>query len=142
MLARKTKVAIFLGVFFILFGCNSHAHEKKEDGMPNNGFETGENVTHKVLYQGSALLVSRHESKIEAENISSSPIAIRISWDGRDPYGTGKGADSYMNNWVPPGMKVNQEIKGHMSAQVWGWGSSGALLDSCSIILNGPMRHQ
>lgn len=85
------------------------------------------------LYEGPVLEVIQTESEIAVENISNNPVAIRISWDGKDLYGKGEGGDSFIDNWVEPKEWVSQNFKKQFSVQVWAWGSSTALVDSCSL---------
>jgi hypothetical protein len=85
------------------------------------------------LYEGKALKVIQTESEIAVENVSTGPVAIRISWDGKDPSGTGQGGDSYIDNWVTSRSWITRKFKDHKSVQVWAWGRSGALIDSCNL---------
>jgi len=97
------------------------------------GCETNDDVEGIKLYHGSTLLVIQAESEIVVENVSRSPVAIRVSWNWCDPYGTGEtGCRSYIDNWVEPGERVRQTIGNEISVQVWAWGRTGALVDSCS----------
>jgi hypothetical protein len=93
-------------------------------------------VEGKERYRGIVLLVSQTESGIVVENTSSYPVAIRLSWDKRDPWGTGAGEDSFIDNWVPAGERVSQPFKEHSSVQIWAWGTSGSVVDSCSLSLS------
>jgi hypothetical protein len=90
-----------------------------------------------VRYQGPALLVSQTETEIIAKNISSGPVAIRVSWDGQDPFGTGdcpiSPEDCFIDNWVEPGEQVQGKIKNHFSVQIWAWGTDTRLVDSCDL---------
>ena len=90
-----------------------------------------------ILYTGSVLLVGQTGSKIVIENISSSPVAIRISWDGNDPHGFGKGEDSVLHNNVSPTMRISQNFNKHTSVQIWAWDLSGKLKDACDKPLIG-----
>jgi len=97
------------------------------------GCETNDDVEGIKLCHGSTLLVIQTESEIVVENVSRSPVAIRVSWNWCDPYGTGEpGCRSYIDNWVEPGERVRQTIGNETSVQVWAWGRTGALVDSCS----------
>lgn len=87
------------------------------------------------LYEGDVLFVIQTESEIIVENIYKSAVAIRLSWDNKDPYGTGAGVDSYINNWVPPKKSLKRKFKDHESVQTWAWGSSGALIESCNLMI-------
>src|SRR5262245_34063717 len=88
-------------------------------------------------YRGSALLVTQSETAIIVENISSSPTAIRISWDEQDPYGTGVCPDSpgdcFIDDSVAPGQRIGGKIKNHSSVQIWAWGAQGNLVDSTNL---------
>lgn len=91
-----------------------------------------------IKYRSHVLLIKQVRSEIVVENISKSPIAIRISWDGNDPYGTGRGADSFINDNVIPRTYINKNFHGHNSVQIWAWGPwpSKALIDSCSLSID------
>ncbi|MCP4371179.1 MAG: hypothetical protein GY797_24150 [Deltaproteobacteria bacterium] len=89
-----------------------------------------------VRYEGDVLLVIQTDSAIVVENIADVPIAIRISWDGGDPFGTGRGEDSFIDNWIPPGERVTRPFNEHTSTQIWSWDSSTALVDSCDLTLS------
>ncbi len=86
-----------------------------------------------LLYKGPVLKVIQTESEIAVENVSSHPVAIRISWDGKDPHGRGDGGDSFIDNWVEPNEWISQKFRKHFSVQIWAWGSSTALVDSCNL---------
>ena len=88
-----------------------------------------------VRHQGKVLWVTQTETKIIAKNVQDYPVAIRISWDGRDPYGTGKGRDSYIDNWVTSKERVSRNFSDHTSVQIWAWNSSGILVDSCGFAI-------
>ncbi len=105
----------------------SEPKEKKE------AEEKKESKKSEELCKGDVLLVMQTKSDIEVKNVSNDPVAIRISWDEKDPGGSGaKGSDSYLDNWVKPGKLVTRKIKKHKSVQTWAWGNSGTLVDSCS----------
>ncbi|MCP4366638.1 MAG: hypothetical protein GY797_00780 [Deltaproteobacteria bacterium] len=90
-----------------------------------------------VLFdEGNVLFVTQTDSEIIVKNISDFPVAIRISWDGGDPFGTGRGEDSFIDNWVPPGERVTRPFNEHTSTQIWSWDSSTALVDSCDLTLS------
>jgi len=125
-------------MFLILLGCNGNAIESKGNDTNKDKSEMKNNIDMRELYRGNAMLVSQTESEIVVENISKSAIALRISWDNKDPSGTGKGEDPFINNWVTPGMRINRELKNHASAQVWAWGTSGELIDSCNLTIDRP----
>jgi hypothetical protein len=88
-----------------------------------------------VLYSGSALTVTHLGSEIQVENISNSPIAIRVSWDGCDPYGTCPPGcvDCFLDDNVPPAGYIRRAFKDHTSVQVWAWDTLGTLTDSCDV---------
>jgi hypothetical protein len=89
----------------------------------------------KILCTGKALQVTQTQIEITVENIHNSTIAVRISWDGKDPNGTGQGEDSFINNAVTPNQVIKQEFKNHASVQIWAWDDSGQNIDSCSEII-------
>jgi hypothetical protein len=99
------------------------------------GIEQGE-----IRYRGSALLVSQIGSEVVAENVFGSPVAIRISWDGVDPQGTGDcpdfSQDCIIDDWVEPGAYLRTQFKDHTSAQLWAWGTHRGLVDFCSFNIN------
>lgn len=92
-----------------------------------------------VIYEGNALKVSQTVTAVIVENISPSPVAIRISWNECDPHGAGlPGCQSYLDNWVAPGERVQQPLSNFYSVQIWAWDSSGRLVDSCSLPVVSP----
>jgi hypothetical protein len=86
----------------------------------------------KDIYTGSYFSVQLDNDMVVVKNNSGEPIAIRISWDGKDPHGMGAGGDSFINNYVTSQQKVSISCKGYSSVQIWAWGSSGSLVDSFS----------
>jgi len=112
----KKSLMYLLLAAVLLAGC------KKKDGV--EGIK---------LCHGSTLLVIQTETEIVVENVSRSPVAIRVSWNGCDPYGVDKpGCRSYIDDWVEHGERVRQTIRNETSVQVWAWGRTGALVDSCN----------
>lgn len=93
------------------------------------------NVSGRELHRGSVLLVIQTEREIVAENLSQSPVTVRISWDDLDPWGVG-GADSFIDNWVLSQKRVARPFKAHISVQIWAWGTSRSLVDSCDLPLD------
>lgn len=92
-----------------------------------------------VIYEGNALKVSQTITTVVVENISPSPLAIRVSWNECDPNGLGlPGCQSYLNNWVAPGESVQQPLSNFYSVQIWAWDSSGHLVDRCSLPVVSP----
>jgi hypothetical protein len=87
------------------------------------------------LYQDILLCVIRYNSELIVENIFQVNVAIRISWDKGDPWCTGGGEDSYIDNWVTPGEVIQREIKYHTSTQICVWGENGKLIDSVDLKL-------
>jgi len=78
-----------------------------------------------VLCEDSVRKVIQTYSTISVKNLSSSPVAIRISWDNQDPFGTEpENGDSRMENNVAPNEIVSEGLKNHSSVQVWVWGAS------------------
>jgi len=118
------------GLALVLVGCNTPTRVASSPA-PNG----------RLLCDRKAFRVTQTESKIIVQNIWRDPVAIRISWDNCDPWGTGKDQygnpceDSYIDNWVPPKMSVSREFEDHKSVQVWAWGPSGDLLDKCDVDL-------
>lgn len=127
MFKKKIKSLFIIILVFSLLGCG---------GEDQNGECVPEG---KEIYRGSVLLVIQDGSEIIAKNISNQPVAIRISWDGDDPYGTGLG-DSFIDNWVEPKSCISQAIKNHTSVQVWAWGESGGLIDSCKKFISSLLK--
>lgn len=84
------------------------------------------------IYDGSYFCVQLSNDVLVVKNTSREPLAIRISWDGKDPHGMGAGGDSFINNYVTSKQEVSVEYKGYSSVQIWAWGSSGSLVDSFS----------
>ena len=98
-------------------------------------FDSGEESS---LYTSGILSVSQNESEVYVENMSGSAIAIRVSWDGEDPDGAGKGKDSFLHSNVLPKMRINRPLNEHTSVQIWAWDSAGKKIDSCSHSLSNP----
>jgi hypothetical protein len=98
---------------------------------------------HEELYRGSVLLVVQTASGIVVKNISGQPTAIRVSWDGKDPKGIGNCPDfpddCFIDNSVEAKGCVSSGIKNHTSVQVWAWGTSGKLIDSCDLPVSEPI---
>ncbi|MFL7794717.1 MAG: hypothetical protein AB8I69_21415 [Anaerolineae bacterium] len=91
-----------------------------------------------VLCQGSTLLMIQTDSEIVVENVSESTVAIRVSWNECDPWGTGPPeCRSYIDNRVRQGERVRQTIRDETSVQVWVWDSTRELVDSCDSPLVG-----
>ncbi|MBN1993655.1 MAG: hypothetical protein JW953_13220 [Anaerolineae bacterium] len=86
-----------------------------------------------ILYEGSILQVAQTLTEVVVENISTVPVAVRISWDGKDPWGIGDGEDSYFDDWFTSHEVVRRPFKHHQSVQVWAWGGSGGIVDSCNL---------
>ena len=83
------------------------------------------------MCENSALHVTQKRAEIVVENISTVSIAIRISWDKKDPFGAGAGGDSVLRKDVAPNTQISVPLKGHISVQVWAWDDSARLVDSC-----------
>jgi hypothetical protein len=85
-----------------------------------------------LLYEGQALRACRTGSEINVGNISAGRLAIRVSWDGQDPYGTGDcpetPEDCFIDDSVELGELLRAKIKTHSSVQVWAWGPDSNLL--------------
>jgi hypothetical protein len=91
-----------------------------------------------TLCHGSTLSVIQTRSEIVVENVSRSPVAIRVSWDKCDPWGIGPpGCRSYIDDRVRHGGRVRQTIKDETSVQVWAWDTTRELVDSCDSPLVG-----
>ncbi len=87
-----------------------------------------------TLYEGSVLRVTKLETQVQAENLSSDNVAIRISWDGKDPDGTGApGSDTAIREPVEPAGLMMRPIKNHTSVQVWAWRGDRGLVDCANI---------
>lgn len=86
-----------------------------------------------LLYEGRVLKVFQTPSEIVVENIYGSPVVIRVSWDGKDRDGVGKGGDSFIDDSVEPNERISRKFMDHASAQIWAWDPSGALVDSCDL---------
>ncbi len=82
------------------------------------------------------LRVELTDSAIIVINISLDPLAIRISWDGKDPDGIGVGEDPFIDNWVEFGESVQREYQEHNSSQIWAWDESTELVAFCDLPLN------
>lgn len=137
MFKGKSKVTILLVVLFILTGGNVVALESNNEiTVKDNRLEDGYKQDPEEIYRGSAIAVFKTDSEIIVENISSSPLAIRVSWNKTDPHGTGEGVDSFINNFVPQGKQIKRKFNDYISVQVWAWNSSGALVDSCNLSIS------
>lgn len=140
--AIRDKAAIsFAAAFYQALGYGKDVETAFDLGCVQIDLENlGERDTPKLLttirYQGNALLVRQTETEIVAENIYDSPVAIRISWDGDDPHGIGSGTDSFIDNYVVLKGHISRKLKNRTSVQVWAWGTSGALVDSCSFSID------
>ena len=98
-----------------------------------------EGINRVVIYEGNALKVSQTITAVIVENVSPSPLAIRISWNECDPNGVGlPGCQSYLDNWVAPGESVQQPLSDFSSVQIWAWDSLGHLVDKCSLPVVSP----
>ncbi len=93
-------------------------------------------------YKGDVLFVQQTETKIIVQNMSEYPVAIRISWDGGDPFGTGKGQDSFINNNVADYEEITLSFNEHTTVQVWAWDSTKALVDECDLQIIIPPTNQ
>jgi hypothetical protein len=83
-----------------------------------------------------SLKVYQDGTNVVIENISTSPITVRISWDSNDPFAEGKGSDSYITkDPLESHQSFSREIKTHLSADVWAWNKEGKCIDQYSLIV-------
>ena len=117
---RRLLISLLLLVAVLLAGCSQN-----------------DDIEGTKLCYGSTLLVIQTESEIVVENVSRSPVAIRVSWNGCDPWGDGgpPGCRSCIDDWVEYEERVRQTIKNETSVQVWAWDSTHQLVDSCDSSL-------
>jgi hypothetical protein len=95
-----------------------------------------------LLYKGKVLKVFQTQQEIVVQNIYSSPVAIRVSWDRKDHDGVGKGGDSFIDDLVEPNEWVTGKFIGHTSVQIWAWGTTGALVDSVNLSVGGDTLNE
>ena len=88
-------------------------------------------LTPSILCDGPVLRVTQSRTEIIVENVSTSLVSVRISWDNQDPNGTGAGEDSFATS-IGSHQKLSRNFKEHTSVQVWAWDTSGVLEDSCN----------
>lgn len=82
-----------------------------------------------------ALLAYQENTVVIVKNISTKPISVRVSWDRNDPFGVGDGLDSYFEPVLLPSQSFSQEIKNHITAEMWAW-DTDKCVDQASLILS------
>lgn len=81
------------------------------------------------------LLAYQENTVVIIKNISTKPLSVRVSWDRNDPFGTGDGLDSYFEPVLLPNQSFSQEIKNHITAEMWAW-DTDKCIDQASLILS------